>query len=115
MEVPDRSPNPKIIMLGLPQDNNSSYLTGPSMSPMRIREAFFCDSANLFTETGVDLGDETLWADAGDVPLKLLVVDDQHPLSGAVEVGDCFNCVCNEKSSMTEEAACNFALVESAI
>ncbi len=61
-----------IQLLGLPQDNNSSYLTGPGKAPQRIREAFFCDSANLFTESGFDLGDKTLWADAGDVALENL-------------------------------------------
>ena len=60
---------PPIQLLGLPQDNNASYLSGPSMAPARIREAFFCDSANLWTETGYDLSDRTLWADAGDVAL----------------------------------------------
>jgi agmatinase len=58
-----------IQLLGLPQDNNSSYLAGPAMAPARIREAFFCDSANLWTETGFDLSDRTLWQDAGDVAL----------------------------------------------
>lgn len=60
----------KIQLLGLPQDNNSSYMTGPSMAPARIREAFFCDSANLWTETGFDLSDESYWHDAGDVDLN---------------------------------------------
>ncbi|WP_421864307.1 agmatinase [Motiliproteus sp.] len=59
-----------VRLLGLPQDNNSSYLTGPALAPARIREAFQCDSANLFTETGFDLGDSALWQDAGDVALS---------------------------------------------
>lgn len=58
-----------IMLLGLPQDNNGSYMSGPSMAPARIREAFFCDSANLWTETGFDLSDKTIWQDAGDLPL----------------------------------------------
>ncbi len=58
-----------VRVIGLPQDNNSSYLTGPSMAPARIREAFFCESANLWSETGYDLSDETLWQDAGDADL----------------------------------------------
>ena len=59
----------KVHLLGLPQDNNSSFLTGPALAPARIREAFHSSSANLFTETGFDLNDEQLWVDAGDVPL----------------------------------------------
>lgn len=65
----EASTRSKVMILGLPQDNNSSYLSGPSMAPARIREAFFCDSANLSTETGFDLNDETLWGDAGNVEL----------------------------------------------
>ena len=60
----------KIIhLLGLPQDNNSSFLSGAALAPPRIREAFHCSSANLFTETGIDLNDNTLWCDSGDVVL----------------------------------------------
>ena len=58
-----------IHLLGLPQDNNSTYLQGPAIAPNRIREAFFCDSANLWTETGFDLSDSSLWTDAGDLEL----------------------------------------------
>ena len=59
----------RIQLLGLPQDNNSSYLQGTAVAPNRIREAFFCDSANLWTETGFDLSDSSYWNDAGDVGL----------------------------------------------
>ncbi|ASJ70854.1 agmatinase [Granulosicoccus antarcticus] len=58
-----------IKLLGLPQDNNSSFLTGPALAPDRIREALQSDSANLFTESGYDLSDKSLWADAGNVSL----------------------------------------------
>lgn len=67
--MPNNVSTSKVMLLGLPQDDNSSYMTGPSMAPARIREAFFCDSANLSTETGFDLNDQTLWEDAGDVAL----------------------------------------------
>ena len=58
-----------IRLLGLPQDNNSSFLTGPAIAPARIREALWSDSANMFTETGLDLGDGQHWSDAGDAPV----------------------------------------------
>jgi arginase len=61
-----------VRLLGVPQDNNSSYLAGARLAPDRIREATRCDSANLFTETGIDLGDSRLWDDAGDVALANL-------------------------------------------
>jgi agmatinase len=59
-----------IKLLGLPQDNNSTYLAGPEWAPNRIREGFHCESANPWTETGYDLSDNTLWQDAGDLPLQ---------------------------------------------
>ncbi|OED44606.1 agmatinase [Chromatiales bacterium (ex Bugula neritina AB1)] len=58
-----------IKLLGLPQDNNSSYLAGPMLAPDRIREAIRCESANLYTETGHNLGDPSLWSDAGNLAL----------------------------------------------
>lgn len=58
-----------ITLLGLPQDNNSSFLSGPALAPDRIREALKSDSANMFTESGYNLGDKSLWADAGNVSL----------------------------------------------
>lgn len=59
-----------VSVLGLPQDNNSSYLTGPALAPQRIREAIRSDSANMFTETGLDLGRDDIWNDIGDVALS---------------------------------------------
>lgn len=58
-----------VKLIGIPQDNNSSYLTGSSMAPARIREAIHCDSANLWTETGFDLSDPESWEDMGDLPI----------------------------------------------
>ena len=37
-----------------------------------IRHAIMCDSANMFAETGCDLGAPGLWHDAGDVALEQL-------------------------------------------
>lgn len=56
-------------LLGIPFDANSSYLRGPAQAPPLIRKAFHCDSSNLWTETGVDLGAESLFSDAGDLKL----------------------------------------------
>lgn len=68
--MPEHFEGSHIKLLGLPQDNNSTYLFGPAMAPARIREAFFCDSANPWTETGHDLSAKGLWDDAGDVALQ---------------------------------------------
>jgi arginase len=54
-------------LLGIPFDANSSYLRGPAQAPPLIREAFRCESSNMWTETGVDLGTGQPFVDAGDV------------------------------------------------
>ncbi len=56
-----------ICVLGLPLDANSSYRKGSATAPARIRECYFSDSSNLWTETGIDLGAMDLLYDAGDV------------------------------------------------
>src|SRR5690242_3723609 len=55
------------VIIGVPYDENSSYLRGPAEAPAKIREAFRCDASNLWSETGVDLGVEGRFADAGDL------------------------------------------------
>jgi agmatinase len=57
------------VLLGIPFDANSSYLRGPAEAPPVIREALRCDASNGWTETGVDLGCNGAYADAGDLQL----------------------------------------------
>ena len=59
-------------ILGLPQDNNSSFMTGPALGPDKIKEALLSDSSNMFSESGLDLGKEGIWEDAGNLNLKNL-------------------------------------------
>ena len=58
-----------VTILGIPFDANSSYLRGAAQAPPLIREALFSDSANLFTESGIDLGAPGILADAGELEL----------------------------------------------
>jgi len=53
-------------IIGIPWDENSSYLRGPAEAPPVIREAFACESANLWSESGIDFGASPIF-DAGDV------------------------------------------------
>lgn len=62
-------PQKPIALLGLPQDNNSSFMRGPALAPNRIRQAFVSESANLFSELGIELTQPDKWIDAKDVPL----------------------------------------------
>ncbi len=55
------------IVLGVPFDANSSWLRGAAGAPPIIRVALHSISSNLWTETGVDLGAEGAYCDAGDL------------------------------------------------
>jgi arginase len=57
-------------LLGIPFDANSSYLRGAAGAPQKIREALHCDSSNMWTELGVDMGATGAFRDAGDLQLQ---------------------------------------------
>jgi arginase len=56
-------------LLGVPLDENSSYKRGAAAAPPLIRDALCCYSSNMWTELGVDVGAEGVYADAGDLKL----------------------------------------------
>lgn len=56
-----------IVVIGVPFDGNSSYTRGAASAPAKIREALFCDSSNLCTEGGNDLGSMSCWHLAPDL------------------------------------------------
>ncbi|MCV6545855.1 MAG: agmatinase [Cohaesibacter sp.] len=92
-----------VSLLGLPQDNNSTFLTGPHMAPARIREALDCDSANPWTETGFDLSRAECLQDAGDVPLRDKSGDEAFELirssiAGLLEKGNPILCLGGDHS-----------------
>lgn len=57
----------RIGLLGVAFDQNSSYMKGAALAPQKIREAFFCDSSNLWAEDETNLGADGIFADAGDI------------------------------------------------
>ena len=59
--------NARIGLLGVASDENSSYKRGSALAPQRIREAFFCDSSNQWSENETYLGADGIFADAGDI------------------------------------------------
>lgn len=59
-----------LCILGIPFDENSSFRKGASLAPDRIRESYFSDSSNLWTETGIDLGAEMSLIDLGDMSFQ---------------------------------------------
>ena len=59
-----------IKVLGVPDDINSSFMRGSSAAPPLIREALYSDSSNLFSESGLDLDQNCIWEDLGDIEFK---------------------------------------------
>lgn len=58
-----------VTVVGVPSDENSSFMRGAALAPARIREALHSDATNLCAENGIDLGVETRWQDLGDLEL----------------------------------------------
>ena len=62
-------PSGTVAVIGIPLDENSSFLRGSALGPKRIRETLQSGSANMSTELGVDLGTTRGWTDLGDLTL----------------------------------------------
>jgi agmatinase len=67
----------RVHILGIPNDENSSFLKGAAEAPPRIRAELFSYAYNMWTETGVNLGEPGALNDAGDLDF-----------SGAVDAWD---------------------------
>ena len=59
-----------VAVVGIPYDDNSSFMKGPAKAPPKIREAFNSDATNKCTESGLDLSQQTNFYDVGDLELK---------------------------------------------
>ncbi|MGA7295377.1 MAG: agmatinase [Terriglobales bacterium] len=64
---PDAAKPGTPVVLGVPFDANSSWLRGAAGAPPIIRVALHSISSNLWSETGVDLGAQGAFCDAGDL------------------------------------------------
>lgn len=56
-----------VSLLGVPHDDNSSFLKGAAEAPPKIREELWSNANNLWTETQVDLGVKDCLMDYGDI------------------------------------------------
>jgi agmatinase len=72
--------NPRII--GLPYDASSSYLHGAAAAPPIIRGALHSPAGNAWTEDHLDLGEQGVLTDAGD-----LVLPATDEARGLIEAG----------------------------
>ena len=58
-----------VAIVGVPSDENSSFLRGPAQASGQIRQVLHSGSSNLCAENGHDLGQEPRLLDVGDMPL----------------------------------------------
>jgi agmatinase len=59
----------RVALLGVPWDEHSSFLRGAALAPPAIRAALRSPSTNLSTESGLDLGTDPRFGDAGDLEI----------------------------------------------
>ena len=57
----------KFSLLGIPNDDNSSFLKGPAEAPPLIRRELYSDAYSMWSESGVDLSAEGTLIDHGDI------------------------------------------------
>ena len=65
--IANRFINNHIILLGIPYDQNSSFLRGSADGPRAIREILYSGSSNYFTENGLNLERDGYFIDKGDL------------------------------------------------
>ncbi len=65
-----KSAGKTVAVVGVPYDEQSSFMKGPAKAPPKIRDAFNSDSTNKCTESGLDLSQQSNFFDVGDLELK---------------------------------------------
>lgn len=58
---------PKLAIIGIRYDENSSFTKGAADAPPQIRAALRSDAWNLTSENGTDLAGDSIFFDAGDI------------------------------------------------
>lgn len=74
-----------VAVVGVPFDENSSFLRGCAEAPAKIMEAFQSPSSNRCCESGRDLGSSDGWIDAGSIEIGTagtFVEDIERAVSG---------------------------------
>lgn len=59
-----------VTVVGIPSDENSTFMRGPALAPARIREMLRTGAMNLCAENGIDLSAEPRFRDLGDLELE---------------------------------------------
>jgi agmatinase len=81
---------PRFRLIGMPTDRNSSFERGAAAGPAAIREALWSERGNAAAECGLEIGEDFLLDDAGDLPLAETESDDaamRDAVAGALADG----------------------------
>src|SRR3954451_556718 len=76
---------PCVRLIGLPTDSHSSFLRGAAAAPAAIRAALASEHGNMATEGGLELGQDIIFEDVGDLPLDEGDGDFERIRDGAAE------------------------------
>ena len=86
----------RLSLLGIPHDDNSSYLKGSSEAPPLIREKLYCDAYGEFSESGFEICSRERIVDQGDMrfdgasdPWDFI----EEKVAGVLESGDPLICL----------------------
>lgn len=86
----------KVALLGIPHDDNSSFMKGPAEAPPLIRRELHSDAYSIWSESGFDLGAAGRLVDHGDIefdstydPWDLI----ERNVARALEPGDPLICL----------------------
>ncbi len=80
-----------VTVLGIPLDENSSFLQGAAAGPQCIRDAYHSPSANYCSESGIDLSRIKEWKDLGDLLLAAgaqAITDIQRGIAAQLAAGN---------------------------
>jgi arginase len=78
MESFDRLQPGMVTVLGVPYDENSSFMQGSALAPVSIREVLNAGSSNLCSESEIDLSVEPRYHDLGDLNLLSETTSFEH-------------------------------------
>jgi agmatinase len=90
-----------VTLLGIPLDENSSFLEGTRFAPQAIRDAFHSGSTNYCTESGIDLQADKRWKDAGDLmlaPMPQAISEIEFAVKNQAEAGNKILCLGGDHS-----------------
>jgi agmatinase len=79
-----------VVVVGMPTDDNSTFMQGAALAPSRIHEVMHEGSSNWCSESGIDLDEDTRFRDLGDLEFrgaKEPLAEIEHAVTALLERG----------------------------